>query len=206
MKAAKVLVVLTLLAIGATAATLATATPPNPTYGTAVVDGSIGEWNLTNDFFANMYRAGKPNQPLESKLYLRYDCETHTMYALCLREPADPIVAYPNPQQNWIAINSQANKLVSGLDQPADATPPDFAYYNLFGPTPPDSLTYADGWEASFTIGAGSYTLIGHAEVYAGGGQTSATTGFPGTGPSLVIECVVPTESSTWGKIKSLYR
>jgi hypothetical protein len=153
-----------------------------------------------------MYRAGNPTKPLESKLYLRYDCLTQTMYALCLREPADPIVAYPDPQQNWIAINSQANKLVSGLDQPANASPPDFAYYNLFGPTPPDSLTYADGWEASFQIAPGSYNIIAHAEVFQGTGQTSATTGFPGTGPSLVIECVVATEPTTWGKIKSLYR
>ena len=70
------------------------------------------------------YYVRNPTKPLESKLYLRYDCFTQTMYALCLREPADPIVAYPLPQQNWIAINSQANKVVSGLDQPADATPP----------------------------------------------------------------------------------
>jgi hypothetical protein len=36
---------------------------PQPTYGTAVVDGSYAEWNLTDDFFAYMYRAGNPSKP-----------------------------------------------------------------------------------------------------------------------------------------------
>ena len=199
--------IVTLLALSALAGTTSVlATPPNPTYGTAVVDGNYGEWDLTADFFANMYRAGNPNKPLESKLYLRYDCRTETMYALCLKAGNDPIVAYPNPEQNWLAINAQNNKVVNGLSG-NDGIPPDFEFINTVAPTPPDTVVYADGWEASFPITAGSYTLIGHAEVWDQTGQTSATTGFPGTGPSLVIECpAIRTESTTWSKIKALYR
>ena len=64
----------------------ASAAPPVPTFGTAVVDGNIDEWDLINDFFANMHRAGDPDKVVESKLYLRYDCATNTMYALVLTE------------------------------------------------------------------------------------------------------------------------
>jgi hypothetical protein len=183
------------------------ATPPQPTAGTAVVDGNYGEWNLVTDFFANMYRAGNPNKPLESKLYIRYDCTTHVVYALCLKAGTDPIIADPNPEQNWIAINTQSNKVVTGLSG-NDGIPPDFEFINVVVPTPPDSLTFADGWEASFPLGEGSYTLIGHAEVLGDFlAQTSATTGFPGTGPALTLACEpIPIEPSTWGKIKSLYR
>jgi hypothetical protein len=171
------------------------------------VDGNPGEWDLTNDFFANMYRAGNPTKPLESKLYLRYDCITHVVYALCLKAGTDPIIADPNPEQNWLAINTQSNKVVTGLSG-NDGIPPDFEFINTVAPTPPDTLTFADGWEASFPLGEGSYTLIGHAEVLGDFlAQTSATTGFPGTGPTLTLVCEpIATEPTTWGKVKSLYR
>lgn len=183
------------------------AVPPQPSPGTAVVDGNYGEWNLVNDFFANMYRAGNPTKPLESKLYLRYDCTTHTVFALCLKAGTDPIIADPNPEQNWIAINNQNNKVVSGTTG-NDGIPPDFEFINIVAPTPPDTLTFADGWEASFPLAEGSYTLIAHAEVLGDFlAQTSATTGFPGQGVPLTLACQpVATEPSTWGKIKSLYR
>jgi hypothetical protein len=201
--------VLTLLVLSAVLAmsVASLATPPQPSPGTAVVDGNYGEWDLVNDFFANMYRAGNPSKPLESKLYLRYDCATHVVYALCLKAGSDPIIADPNPEQNWLAINTQSNKVVTGISG-NDGIPPDFEFINAVAPTPPDTLTFADGWEASFALAEGSYTLIGHAEVLGDFlAQTSATTGFPGTGPSLVLSCEpVATEPSTWGRIKSLYR
>lgn len=202
----RVLVAVLALSLVIIASVASFSAAPYPSYGTAVVDGSYAEWNLGADFFANMYRAGNPTKPIESYLYLRYDCLTHTVYALCLKAGVDPIIAFPNPEQNWLAINMQSNKVVTGLSG-NDAIPPDFAFINTYGPTPPDSLIYADGWEASFTLAPGAYTLIGHAEVWDQTGQTSATTGFPGTGPALVIECQpVATEPTTWGKIKSLYR
>ena len=55
-----------------------------PTYGTAVVDGNPGEWGMSADFFTNMYRAGNTTKEIEAKLYLRYNCDSGTMYALVL--------------------------------------------------------------------------------------------------------------------------
>ena len=53
-----------------------------PTYESAVVDGISNEWNLSSDLFANMYQAGKPDKPVLSKLYIRYACDTETLYVL----------------------------------------------------------------------------------------------------------------------------
>ena len=161
----RVLVAFLALALVIIASVASFSAAPYPTYGTAVVDGNNAEWDLNADFFANMYRAGNPNKPIESYLYLRYDCFTQTMYALCMKAGADPIIAYPNPEQNWIAIDAQNNKVVSGLSG-NDGIPADFEFINTYGPTPPDSLIYADGWEASFPLSPGSYTLIAHAEVW----------------------------------------
>src|SRR5262249_53948116 len=70
----------TCVALPPPAAATAMAVPPAPTYGTANVDGNTGEWDLVNDFFSLMYRAGDPSKPVESRAYLRYDCSTQTMY------------------------------------------------------------------------------------------------------------------------------
>jgi len=161
------------------------ASPPEPTYGTADVDGVISEWNLTNDFFANMYRAGDPTKPLESKAYLRYDCNTHTIYVLVLTEPGIPALAAGYEAAAWSAIGTISNKVYTG-NSGDDGTPPDFAWVGLSG----DGLTAA-GYEASFTLDPGSYTIIVHVEVYdAANAQTSATSGFPRSGVPLEIVCV----------------
>ena len=60
---------------------------PYPNYGTGiVVDGDPSDWDLTNDFFADMYEAGNPTKTLLSKSYLRYDCTSNTLYVLVLTE------------------------------------------------------------------------------------------------------------------------
>src|SRR5437773_438887 len=61
------------------------ATPPTPTYGTAVVNGNPSEWALTNDFLAPMYTAGAPSKPALANGYLRYDCASQTLYVLVLQ-------------------------------------------------------------------------------------------------------------------------
>ena len=64
---------------------------PYPTTpATATVDGDPSEWNLTVDFFANMTRAFDETKQLQSKLYLRYDPTTETLYVLVLTEPDYP--------------------------------------------------------------------------------------------------------------------
>src|SRR5688572_22084608 len=49
------------------------AAAPDPTYGSATVDGDPGEWDLTADFFAPMTNAGNANQPVLANLYVRYE-------------------------------------------------------------------------------------------------------------------------------------
>jgi len=62
------------------------------------------EWKLTEDFFAHMYRAGKPTKEVESELYLRYDCSTKTMYVLVLAVAGVPILV--EPDEAWVAMTA----------------------------------------------------------------------------------------------------
>jgi hypothetical protein len=181
----------------------ATAVPPQPSQGMAVVDGVYAEWNLTNDFFADMYRAGKPDKPLESKLYLCYDCTTSTMYAFVLCEP--DVVGYIDSLVTtaWIAIGSRNNKVVNELAG-NDGVPPDFAWVGQGFDGDP---LHVKGCEASFQILPGSYIIIAHIIIWDVTGQASATMGFSGTGPDLVVpNCQTAVEPTTFGAIKALYR
>ncbi len=149
------------------------ASPPEPTYGTATVDGNYGEWNLTSDFFADMYRGWDPLKKVESKLYLRYDCATGTMYALVLAVEGVPVQVQPDDA--WIAINGINNKVVTGHSS-------NFAWVDQGYDGNND---HARGWEGSFSIAPGSYLLWAHANVYDdGGSQTSGVREI-----ALVIQC-----------------
>src|SRR3989442_13315191 len=181
----------------------ALATPPQPTYGTANVDGNSGEWNLVNDFFTLMYRAGNPTKPVESRAYLRYDCTTGTLYVLVLMEPNSVGYIDPNMQTAWVAINAQNNKLVTE-NSGDDGIPPDFEWVGQGYDGDPQHVR---GYEASFTIAPGSYNIIFHIDVLdSSGAQTSASPGFPGTGPPLVIDCATGVQKSSWGVLKLIYR
>jgi hypothetical protein len=185
-------------------ASAAPAAPPNPTYGTANVDGNSGEWNLVQDFFTLMYRAGDPAKPVESKAYLRYDCATRTMYVLVLMEPNSVGYIDPNAQTAWVAINSQNNKVVTE-NSGDDGIPPDFQW---IGQGYDGNPQHVRGYEGSFPLAApGSYTIIFHVDVIdASGAQTSASPGFPGDGPPVVVDCTTKVETSSWGALKLIYR
>jgi PKD repeat protein len=150
-------------------AMLSAATPPEPSYGTATVDGNYAEWDLTNDYFADMWRAGKapgdhPNPVLESKLYLRYDCEENVLYALVLS--VNDTNALMQAQDAFIKLGN-SNKLVDG-DYGDDGTAPDFQWVGVSG-------NYAQGFEASAPLAEGSYNNLNvHLQVDNGGSQTSA--------------------------------
>jgi uncharacterized repeat protein (TIGR01451 family) len=159
------------------AAGTAVATPPEPSSGWANVDGNPTEWDTTNDFFSNMIRAGGNGgqTKVESKLSLRYNCGAQVMYALVLAEPGITIPA-DRPDDNFVKIGGI--KMVDGSTGD-DGTAPDFAYVGV-------SSGQAAGWEASFPLPPGSYTINVHAQVEDGGSQTSAV---PDRAIDLVVEC-----------------
>ena len=164
------------------AVALTAAIPPEPAYITDLseiinVDGNpppanpYGEWDLTNDFFAHMYKASNPNKELLSELYLRYDCTNGTLYALVLLEDGNFIDTNVNADNHFIKINETDKskvvfKLVDGNTGDNDIAP-DFQYI-LNG-------TDKIGWEASTDLPAGSYRLNVHTQVL--DDQTSAVAG-----------------------------
>ena len=198
--------VLLALALSTGLARTVYADAPYPHYGTRVVDGDTSDWNLAVDVFANMYRAGNVTKPLESKAYLRYDCNTNTLFVLVLAEPG--VVGYHNDPEgsdvtSWIAIDTQSNKVVNEQAE-NDGGAPDFMWV---GEGFDGDLSHMLGYETSFTIIPGNYNIITHMQVLDElGQQTSATLGFPGTGPDLILSCAVPVDNSTWGRVKTLYR
>ena len=158
------------------------ATPPDPTDGSATVDGSYGEWNLGSDFFADMVRAGNPDKQIESYLYLRYDCTTATGYALVLATTGVDVLMQPGDA--FVKLGN-STKLVDGNS-------PNFAWVQ------PNAQTgRAQGWEASFSLVPGSYSNLNvHVQVYDEGAQTSAVAerSIP-----LTIDCssVTPEQTSS---------
>lgn len=155
------LVLASLLAVP-TAAGFA-ASPPQPTYGAAVVDGDIGEWDLSGDFFADMYRAGNVNKEVESKLYLRYECSTETLFAFVQAVEGVPIIV--NPADDAF-VKIDGSKVV-------DASYASFAWVGQgYG----GDNNHAEGWEASFPLGPqASYQINVHSNVFDDGeSQTSA--------------------------------
>lgn len=174
---------------------------PYPGYGTRIVDGDVSDWNLAKDYFATMYRAGEEGKPLESWLYLRYDCNTNTLYVLVRGRPSVPVVV--SEDEAWVALGSINTKLVDGYSG-ADGVPPDFAWVDV-APAPGDSV--AAGFEASIPLLPGSYKLIVHVNVWDDNEeQTSATAGFTNDGILVIVDCAVPVEELSWGRIKTLYR
>ena len=128
------------------------ASPPQPTYGSAVVDGKTGDWDLGADKFSNLTDTGQADSPVRGHLYLRYDCTTETLYALVLG--VDGIqFQQTRPENAYIRLDG-TGKVVSG-NSGNNGTPPDFSWVN------PDG-TLADGFEGSMTVSPGSYTIRAH--------------------------------------------
>ena len=154
------------------------AAPPEPAYiepldsPPTAADGDHGEWNLaedgTGDFFANMYEAANPTKDVMSKLYLRYDCSTNTLYALVLVETGHTIDVDSGLPGEEHFIKIKGSKIVSDGDRPPDDTPPDWQWIGLSV-----DETTADGWEASASLDPGTYNDFDvHTQVDAD--QTSA--------------------------------
>ena len=133
----------------------ANAAGPEPTYGTAVVDGDISEWDLVEDHFSEMYVAGNPTKPVVGNTYLRYDCETSSLFVLAL-STGD----FDGLGEAWVKIyelgSSEANTIeVAVGDQGFETVVPDLD---------PGDYTIEvhfnnDGNTASNARGGGSLTI-----------------------------------------------
>jgi hypothetical protein len=153
------------------------AAPPQPAYiepgdsPPTIVDGDPGEWNLaddgTGDFFAEMYNAGNPDQnwpgyAVLSKLYLRYDCSTHILYALVLKEP--DVTALEQPEDAWLKLYDMGwsnDKLIDGNGE-GNTTPRGFEWvYQV----PGDDTSTLLGYEAYASLSEGSHDLEAHLQV-----------------------------------------
>lgn len=128
------------------------ASPPQPTYGSAVVDGKTGDWDLSSDLFSDLTDTGRANSPVRGHLYLRYDCSTETLYALVLGVDGIQFLQ-TRPEDAYIRIDG-SGKAVSG-NSGNNGTPPDFEWVN------PDG-TLADGFEGSAPLSPGEYTIRAH--------------------------------------------
>jgi hypothetical protein len=143
-----------------------------PTYGTATVDGDYGEWDLVEDLFSDMHRAWDSNKPVETRLYLRYDCGEGVLYALVLSAGDWPVEVAGGNDEAWIKIDG------------TKVTFDDFAWINQ-GYDGDDG--HAQGWEASFSLAQGSYVLNAQTNVYNDG--ESQTSGIPDQSIGLTIDC-----------------
>jgi len=151
------IMILAALALLVPATFVAADAPKEAALGSAIVDGDIGEWDLTNDFFGSMHRAGKLDFDILANLYLRYDCSTETLYALVLSD-------YPveeSASEAWIALGSIGNKV--SFDE--------FAWVYDGGT--------AIGWEASFSLAPQQdYSIYAHTNVNDGSGWQTAGTNW----------------------------
>jgi hypothetical protein len=146
--AAAALIVLSVVSPAAVGA----ASPPQPTHGTATVDGATGDWNLGADKFSDMTDAGIATKPVVAHLYLRYDCASETLYALVLGANGTQFLQ-TRGDNAYIRIDG-AGKQVNG-NSGNNGVPPDFSWVNGDG-------TLADGFEGSLTLAPGSYTIRAH--------------------------------------------
>jgi hypothetical protein len=151
---------------------LVAAAPPEPTYATANVNGDTSEWNLTNDLFSHMHRAGKADKDVLGNAYLRYDTTTGTLYVLVLNNPG--VTGIDSDDDAWVKIDGA--KMVDG-SYGDDGNPADFQWVE-------NSNGDIIGYEASFSLAPGEYSIVIHLNVDDGvenDAQTSSTlkTGTP---------------------------
>ncbi|MBN1561892.1 T9SS type A sorting domain-containing protein [candidate division KSB1 bacterium] len=185
-----------------------------PNYGSGItVDGDYSDWDLTADFYSEMYRAANPEKDVLSYLYVRYDCDTEMMYVMVLAAHLiDPVP--PTPICPVIVDVTEGEEIWVKLPEAMEETDPDyprivhagyegasgdktFAYFNKQQYTTGD-LTFwvADGWEASFPLDpynysefqVSSHNNVWDEEVYQeeliSGSQTSGINNL-----SVCIEC-----------------
>lgn len=148
--------------------------------GSATVDGSPAEWNLSTDFVSTLNNAGHTDGTVLGNAYMRYDCETQRLYIL-----VSGVNFMQSAADAWATVNGSHTKEYTGAD-----TAPVFAW------------VATGGYEASFTIAPGSYVIQIHVENNTSdiGAQSAALPGgSPQTGLAFTLSCaeVAPTETPT---------
>jgi hypothetical protein len=131
------------LLLAAVMAPVAGAAAGQPSAGSATVDGDPSEWSLAADHFSTMGANGHPDW---GNLYLRYDCDSETLYALVLATDGRK-AQQTRPEEAYLRLDG-GGKLVSGESG-------DFAWVNGDG-------ELADGYEAAGGVSPGSHTLRAH--------------------------------------------
>ncbi|MCF6149168.1 MAG: hypothetical protein E3K37_10970 [Candidatus Kuenenia sp.] len=146
--------------------------PPIPTFGTATVDGDGSEWDLTEDYFADLKGCQfcPPDSPPDTiaKLFLRYDCDNQILYAYVKHQISCCEEGFWPPR---VEISGVGN-----LEESA------FTYYRSTEIVP-------NGWEASFSLSEGIYYLNAVASTFTGGYYFGISTGSV----ELVVDCDEPT-------------
>jgi len=140
--------------------------------GPIVVDGDLSDWesidavHTSDDFFADMHRAGSTKKIIESHLYMRYDCENRRMYIMV--HTVDGVTFHGTLDSDNFYIKFKGPNPFSGGSGKPDG------FNIVFNTYDTNSATF---FEADFLIPAG-YTggsIQVHAQVLNGGSQTSAT-------------------------------
>ena len=154
------------------------AAAPDPSPGSATVDGNTGDWSLGADFFSDM-NDGVDGHPVRAKFYARYDCDEEVLYGLVVVQ-GDEKARQDRPDEAYITIDG-SGKLTDPTDG-NDGTPPDFAWVNGDG-------TLADGWEASGPLAPSSYTIRVHVLVADDSADGYTPMDLIGRNVPLEIEC-----------------
>lgn len=172
-----------------------------PNLLSAVVDGSIAEWNISPgspDYWASLYNAGKSDTnfsgyALTANSYLRYQFDpvtsNVTAFVLVLTSDPENYPALVEDNNAWASIDGLNGKLYTGATG-NNGTAPDFAWVGVGYDNDP---THALGYEASFTLPASSIPrscFVVHVEAYnkiAGAAQTSGTESFSGIPAKCLI-------------------
>ena len=170
-------------ALALTAAVPASAgAAPQPTYGSAVVDGNASEWNAGDQW--GTLRTDGPDYRDVASASVRYDCGSGTLFVLVQALPGFTLQTL-DPEEDYVRIG-QDPKLVSGLSG-NDGVAPDFAYVSPGGDT-------AAGFEASAKLDPGTYpaSLRIHAKFPDDSADTYETADLLPRYADLVIECATP--------------
>ena len=134
--------------------------------GGTVVDGSKAEWNTTIggvDYFSAMC-TGNDTPPCTGQergdVFLRYNCSTHTLYALMLSDRGYTYA--PGQANNWIAVGGNTKVVSDGSPYTSNTSAPMWR-----------DLANNEGAEASINqdqngaalVNGGTYSINFHIEV-----------------------------------------